>query len=145
MYGEVVGIVNIKLISGGGGASLDNLGFAISIDEAIPIIEDLATHGRVTSRPMLGITAIPINDGTHAGLEVRSVIPGSPAAESGLSRNDIITHIEGEEVRTVADIQTILRNKNIGERVELTIIRYDNFGETRELTLVFALISANEA
>jgi serine protease Do len=139
MYGEIVGIVNIKLVSGG---MLDNLGFAISIDEALPIIDDLARTGRVASRPMLGITAQPYSDGTYTGLEVMSVIPGSPAAESGLSRNDIITHIEGNEVRRVADVQAVLRDKDIGDMVVLTVVRYDNFGEANEIKIRFALISA---
>jgi serine protease Do len=140
MYGEIVGIVNVKYVSSSG--MLDNLGFAIPIDEAMDIIEDLANHGRVVSRPMLGITAIPFDNGDYSGLEVMSVTPGSPAARSGLSRNDIITHIEGEIVRSVADIQAVLRNKNIGDEVELTIIRYDNAGIPSERKLRFELISA---
>ncbi|MCL2755244.1 MAG: trypsin-like peptidase domain-containing protein, partial [Oscillospiraceae bacterium] len=103
MYGEVVGIVNIKLVAGFGGPSLDNLGFAISIDEAMPIIDDLAMFGHVASRAMLGITAVQINESNHAmygtditaGLYVTTVTPDTPAAKAGLSHGDIITHIEG--------------------------------------------------
>ncbi|MCL1832086.1 MAG: trypsin-like peptidase domain-containing protein [Oscillospiraceae bacterium] len=143
MYGEVVGIVNIKYVSAGG--MLDNLGFAIPIDEAMTVIDDLAKHGKVMSRPMLGITAQPYNDGEYSGLEVLSVTPGTPAAKSGLSRNDIITHIEGEIVNGVPDIQAVLRGKNVGDEITLTIIRYNNAGVPSEKTLRFELISASDS
>ncbi|MCL1880696.1 MAG: trypsin-like peptidase domain-containing protein [Oscillospiraceae bacterium] len=148
MFGEVVGIVNIKLTSSGMGVSLDNLGFAISIDEAMSVIDDLATHGRVASRAMLGISAAQITPANHtmyatdvtSGLYVLSVNPNTPAAASGLSRGDIITHIEGETVASVQDIQTVIRDKTVGDEIELNIVRHDNHGIPSELTIRFALI-----
>jgi len=144
MYGNVVGIVNIKLVYG---SQLDNLGFAISIDEAMPVIEELAKHGHVTNRPMLGITASEVssmyrNDSWEDGLLIETIRPGTPAAESGLSRNDIIIKIDGEYVASVSDIQSIIKEKNVGDIVTVTVIRYNNYGEEEELAISFALTSS---
>jgi serine protease Do len=146
MYGNVVGIVNIKLVYG---TTLDNLGFAISIDEARSIIEELAEHGNVTSRAMLGIRATEINpynsvsSDVSEGLLIDSVNPGSPAAESGLSRGDILIEIEGQEVANVTDIQNIIKDKDVGDEIEVTIIRYNNYGESSKMKLKFALTNAS--
>jgi serine protease Do len=143
MHGNVVGIVNIKLVS----TSLDNLGFAISIDEALPIIEDLAKNGNVTTRPMLGITAREISPwdtstSVDEGLVVETVRPGTPAAESGLSRGDIIVRVDGESVASIADIQNVIKHKGVGDEVELTVIRYNNYGERSRFRLKFGLTTA---
>ncbi|MCL1788755.1 MAG: trypsin-like peptidase domain-containing protein [Oscillospiraceae bacterium] len=141
MRGEVVGIVNIKLVYD---TQIDNLGFAISIDEAMPIISDLTQNGAVTSRPMLGIKGrevVPYFDDV-SGFLIESVSPGTPAAESGLSRGDIIIAINGEEVEVAADIQNILKDLSIGDVVTVKVIRYNNFGETNEMEFKFALTSA---
>jgi len=141
MSGNVVGIVNIKLVYG---SQLDNLGFAISIDEARPVIEDLAENGNVTTRAMLGITARELSpydylEGVKEGLLVDTVRPGTPAAESGLSRGDIITRIDGEKVASVSDIQKIIKDKKVGDSVDVTVIRYNNFGESSTIKISFAL------
>ena len=142
MRGEIVGIVNSKIVYSG---EIDNLGFAISIDEAMPIIEELANHGAITSRPMLGIHGSPISTyygSEYDGLLVESVRQGSPAAESGLARNDIIIKIDGQEVASVEDIQRIIKAKNIGDSVTVTVVRYNNYGESSELDISFALSGA---
>jgi serine protease Do len=147
MYGNIVGIVNIKIVYG---AQIDNLGFAISIDEAQPVISELVEHGLVSTRAMLGITAMELNSYNSAlygfdeeeGLFVETVRPGSPAAQSGLSRGDIIVKVDGEDVATIADLQNIVRHKNVGDDITVTIVRYNNYGESNEMTLTFELIGA---
>jgi serine protease Do len=147
MYGNIVGIVNIKLIHT---TNLDNLGFAISINEALPIIEELAKYGFVNSRAMLGITALEINAYNRAiygisvsdGLFVDTVRPGSPAALSGLSRGDVITEIDGRGVARVSDIQNVIKDKQVGDEVTVTVVRYNNYGESRVIELRFELINA---
>jgi serine protease Do len=149
MYGEVVGIVNVKLVAGFGGPSLDNLGFAISIDEAMPVIDDLAMYGYVASRAMLGIEAAEIDERHHAygadvtaGLYVTSVRPGSPAAKAGLSYGDIIIRLEGEEIASRIDVQSVLKDRRVGDTVEVIVIRRNNYGDASEITLRFALVGA---
>jgi len=144
MYGNVVGIVNIKIVYG---AEIDNLGFAISIDEAKAIINELLEKGAV-SRAMLGITARAITNAAMLGIDVDkgllvdSIIAGSPAAKSGLARNDIITKIDNTEVGNVNDVHSAIKGKKAGDVVKVTVVRYDNFGEKQTLTLSFALMNS---
>jgi serine protease Do len=147
MYGNIVGIVNIKMVYG---SQIDNLGFAISIDEAQQVISELVEHGLVNSRAMLGITAMEINAYNKAaygltvdeGLFVETVRAGSPAAQAGLSRGDVIIKIEGDSVAEIADIQSAIKNKKVGDKITVTIVRYNNLGESSEMNLNFALIGA---
>jgi len=147
MQGRIVGIVNIKLVYG---SQPDNLGFAISINDAMPIIDDLMKHGYVTSRAMLGITAQEITSmnmrtlgvSVESGLYVETIRKGTPAAQSDLSRGDVITKIDGEKVATITDVQKIIKDKSVGDDVEVTIMRYDNQGDGKEMKLTFALASA---
>jgi serine protease Do len=144
MYGNVVGIVNEKIVYSG---EVDNLGFAISIDEAKPIIDELVRNGSVTSRARLGISAKEItayNASTlgvdvEAGLYVDSVTPGTPAAESGLTRGDVIIKVDGKDVATVSDVQAVIKNKSVGDAITVTVVRYDKFGDREELKITFAL------
>jgi serine protease Do len=144
MYGNVIGIVNKKIVYG---YEIDNLGFAISIDEAKPIINELVKNGSVTSRAMLGISAKELNAynaatlgvDVEAGLYVESVRANTPAAESGLSRGDVIVKIDGKSVASISDVQSIIKNKNAGDIVEATVIRYDNYGDRKEIKISFAL------
>jgi len=145
MYGNVVGIVNIKIVYG---AEIDNLGFAISIDQAKPIIDELLENGSITSRPMLGISAREIGSGgmmwgdVENGLWVDSVKAGTPAEESGLARGDIITKIDGNDIYTVTDVHSAIKDKKAGDKVKVTIVRYDNYGEKSTLVLDIALTSS---
>jgi len=146
MYGNVVGIVNIKIVYG---AEIDNLGFAISIDEAKPIINELLENGAI-SRAMLGISAREITNAAMMGIDVEkgllvdSVKSGTPAAASDLSRGDIITKIDGIEVGNVNDVHNIIKDKKAGDMVKVTVVRYDNYGEKKTLVIEFALTSNNE-
>ena len=146
MYGNVIGIVNSKLVQTGG-TTIDNLGFAISINEAMLIIEELIKHGAVTTRPAMGITAmegVQIHgfDSADYGLQVETINPGTPALESGLMRGDIIFKVDGEEVSLVSETQKVLKDKTIGDKVTVTVVRYNNFGEANEMEFTFALIAA---
>ncbi|MDR0222224.1 MAG: trypsin-like peptidase domain-containing protein [Oscillospiraceae bacterium] len=148
MYGNVVGIVNKKIVYNG---EIDNLGFAISIDEAKPIIDELVKNGSVTSRARLGISAKEVNSqnaftlgvDVEKGLYVDSVTPGTSAAESGLTRGDVIIKIDGKDVATIADVQGIIKFKSAGDMVEVTVVRYDKFGEKEELKIKFKLTASS--
>ncbi|MCL2037097.1 MAG: trypsin-like peptidase domain-containing protein [Oscillospiraceae bacterium] len=147
MYGNVVGIVNIKIVYG---SRIDNLGFAISIDEAQEVISELVEHGLVFSRARLGITAMEVNEynraaygiTVEAGLFVETVSPDSDAAAQGLSRGDIIIKIDGQSVETVADIQSVIKDKNVGDEVVVNIVRYNNLGEGIEMLITFKLTNS---
>ncbi len=126
MYGNVVGIVNSKIVA----EYTENLGFAITIDEAKPIINDLINFGYVTGRPVLGVTTIQLNEYTAylygyntTGLLITSINEDAPVAKSGLRLGDIITQINGTDVTTVSDVQAIIKSMSAGDTVEATIVR----------------------
>ncbi len=114
-YGEVIGINTIKLSN----ESVEGIGFAIAIDIAKPIIEDLIQNGYVTGRPWLGITISP----TQNGLSVDAVDVGSGAEKAGLKAGDLIVKADGEVVNTFEGLNKIKDKKKPGEKIKLTVIR----------------------
>ncbi len=131
LYGNVMGIVNSKLVKVEDGATTtENLGFAITINEAKPIMSDLINYNHVKGRPMLGISAHEVTDyeaqiyGLPAmGLLVAKIDQNAPAAKSDLQMGDIITHINGTEVVTLEDVQDAIKNLKGGDVIEVTVIR----------------------
>ena len=114
-YGEVIGINTIKLSS----ENVEGIGFAIAIDIAKPIIEDLIQNGYVTGRPWLGITISQ----TQNGLSVDSVDSNSGAEKAGLKAGDLIVKADGEVVNTFEGLNKIKDKKKPGEKIRLTVIR----------------------
>lgn len=143
MYGNVVGIVNSKIVA----QYTENLGFAITIDEAKPIINDLINYGYVTGRPVLGVTTVQLNEYTAylygystTGLLITAINEGAPVENSGLRLGDIITQINGTDVSTVSDVQAIIKTMKAGDTVEATIVRQsDDSSRTQTLTITIEL------
>ena len=130
MYGNVVGIVNSKLVSTSSSTTLENLGFAITINEAKPVISDLINYGYVTGRPALGITTIQVNEYTAqlyglaaTGLLVTDINEDAPVAKSGLRIGDVITAVNGTEVSSVAEVQAITKGMSAGDTITVTVSR----------------------
>ena len=129
--GRVIGI-NTAIISGA-----QNIGFAISIDLAKPIIEELLTNGRV-ERGFLGVTPTDITPSlarnlglpSDRGVGLVSVDPDSPAAEGGLQANDIIIRLAGTEIRNSGDLVEVLRQYREGEEVTVHFYRDGDEEET---------------
>ncbi|HVM13110.1 MAG TPA: trypsin-like peptidase domain-containing protein [Egibacteraceae bacterium] len=125
--GEVIGI-NTAIISQSGGNV--GLGFAIPVATVLPIAEQLVEQGFV-EHAQLGIRGQDVDPAVAElyGLQVTEgavvvdVEPGSPAEEAGLSRGDIITAIDGEEVDSMAVLVGQIRRYSPGDEVELTVIR----------------------
>lgn len=135
--GEVVGI-NTAIIE-----DSQNVGFAISIDSAMPIIEDLREgDGEITpDTPRLGVSTVPVDTVEEAvrerlGIEsgegafVVDVVPGSGADEAGIQVGDVIVEIDGERVTSNERLGEVVREHEPGDVVELTIER-----EGRELRI----------
>lgn len=114
-YGEVIGINSVKISTTG----VEGIGFAISSNEAKPIIDDLKTNGYVSGRPLVGITASE----TNYGLSVQSVSEGSGAANAGMQVGDLIVKAEGKVVKTVNALNEIRDTKKAGDSLQLTVIR----------------------
>jgi serine protease Do len=127
--GEVVGI-NTAIYSQSGG--YDGLGFAIPIDNAKPVIEQLIAQGFAT-HPWLGIsggtldpeTARSYNLPVEGGAIVNNVFPGSPAEEAGLEAGDIIVTIDGTTVLSMDELVLEIRKHEVDDKVTVEYYRGD--------------------
>lgn len=136
-YGRVIGITSAKIDSTYG----EGLGFAIPIDEAIPIIENLIRYGYVTGRPSIGISGQDISDmmslfyNMPKGVYVFVVEEGSGADKAGIIPGDLIIGIEGETIENTDQLNAIKNRFAVGDTVTLTIYRKgQNFDVSVELT-----------
>ncbi|MCC5814724.1 MAG: trypsin-like peptidase domain-containing protein [Leptospira sp.] len=128
--GQVVGI-NRMIASQSGGSV--GIGFAIPINEAKKVAEELKEHGKII-RPWIGVGLDNISDEdkTELGLKntdgtiVRQIIQGSPADKAGIRLMDVIIAIGNKPVKNPQDLIEFIRNAEIGKRVELKIIRNKN-------------------
>ncbi len=122
--GEVIG-VNSSIFTPSGGSV--GLGFAIPINRARRVAEDLLAHG-VVRRAFVGLTldATPTNnprDLLAAGVVVRSVAPGSPAARAGIAPGDQLRRIGGRVLRNPFDYEAALLDLRPGESTPLVVRR----------------------
>lgn len=121
--GEVIG-VNSSIFSPSGGSI--GLGFAIPINRAKRVAEDLLAHG-VVRRPWIGIqprlTARTTSGGPAAGVVVASVVPGSPAAQAGIRPGDVLVRSRERLLHNAYDWFAELLELRVGERVNLTVRR----------------------
>ena len=132
MYGNVIGIVNSKIVA----TTYEGIGFALTINEAKPIMEDLLSYGYVKSRPVLGITTVELTEyraqlygaKLSKGLLVSDMNADAPVAKSGLRVADIITKINGKNVETVSDVQAIIGKFKVGDKVTATVARENSAG-----------------
>lgn len=127
--GQVIGINSSKLSASYGMASIEGLGFAIPINEAKAIIDDLINYRHVTGRPQIGITTVDITEaysnylGLPMGLYVRGVGKGSAAEEAGIRAGDIIIGINDEAVTTMDELNAVKNQFKAGDTVTLKINR----------------------
>jgi len=149
MYGEVVGITNAKYSSSSSssGASIDNIGFAIPINQVYGIVKSIIENGYI-EKPYIGVSVLTVSDETQkyglpGGASVQSITKDSPAEEAGLQVNDIITKVNDTEVASSTELVKIVRAANPGDELKLTVYRQ---GETLELTITVGrqIQSANE-
>jgi serine protease Do len=131
MRGEVVGI-NSQIYSRSGGFM--GISFAIPIDEATRIAEQLRATGRVV-RGRIGVqidqvtkdVAEAIGLGKPIGALVRSVEPGGPAEKAGLEAGDIITRMEGKSVEKAGDLPRIVGSLKPGSKATAQVYRRGNY------------------
>jgi serine protease Do len=120
--GEVIGINSLKI------GDAEGMGFAISINEAKPIIEALMKNGYVP-RPSIGIYQLFIDEemadqyNVPIGSGVQEVIIGSGAEASGLKPGDVITAIDGVQLKKDGQLQDILEKHKVGDTVTLKVWR----------------------
>ena len=137
LYGEVIGITNAKYSSSGNGeASIDNIGFAIPMNDVWNIIKSIIENGYI-SKPYIGVSVSNVSAETQSyglpqGAAVKVVAEGSPAEAAGLMINDIITAINGTAITGSSDLVNVVSNTSVGDILNLTVYRS---GSTIELTL----------
>jgi serine protease Do len=146
MRGEVIGI-NSQIYSRSGGFM--GISFAIPIDEATRVAEQLRVSGRV-ERGRIGVqidqvtrdVAESIGLGRPQGALVRSVEAGSPAEKAGVEAGDIITKFNGQAIDRATDLPRLVGNTKPGSRVNLTVFRR---GQLRDLGITVAEFEQEQA
>ena len=124
-YGEVIGINTAKISSN----QLEGLGFAIPIDEAKPVIDDLLKSGYVRGRPVIGIGGRNITEqfakayGWKEGIYVASMSPNSPAYMAGVQIGDIIVEADGQKVTTIDELNELKNKHVVGDKFKLKVFR----------------------
>jgi serine protease Do len=139
--GQVIG-VNTVVVGGEAGV----LGFAIPINTARAIMEEVSRTGRVIV-PWIGISygeitpqiASVFDLPVEEGVLVAEVEPGGPAAEAGIQRGDIIVQANGQKISDGGDLQKVIRNTEVGRRLTLRVMRD---GGQRNVTLTVAEMPA---
>lgn len=126
MAGNVIGITSAK-ISGitGSGASIEGVGFAIPINEALRVVYDLQEYGYVRGRAFLGVTVKELDAATAdtyglpVGPIVQSVVADSCADKAGIAVRDIILAFNGRNVKTYTQLMSALNKCSAGDEVTL--------------------------
>ncbi len=129
LSGEVIGI-NTAIQTERSLRTYIGYGFAIPINLAKKVMEDLITHGRVV-RGFLGIAMLPIDEATAKGFGLErpigvlidDVFPNTPADKAGLKVEDVIVEIDGQRVDRINQIQDKVARKRPGDRIKIKIIR----------------------
>ncbi len=147
--GQVIGINSAKMSSSySSQASIEGLGFAIPIDEAKVIIDDLINYKYVKGRPQIGISTRDVSETVSKyynipmGVYVAEVAEGSSAEFAGIKSGDVIIGIQGEAVTTGEELNKIKNQYKAGDEITLTITRG---GEDIDITLVLQEENGNMA
>ncbi len=134
-YGRVIGITSAKVNPD---YNVEGLGFAIPIDEAKIVIDDLIHYGYVKGRPTLGIEGKNI-DAVNAsyydipqGFIVTKLETGSAAEKAGIMKGDIICGIEGITIKTIEEFNKIKENYKAGDAVTVSVFRESDPTRYRE-------------
>ena len=135
MNGEVIGM-NTAVIRGSGG-EFENIGFAIAINSVQPAIQDLR-KGVNTQPAFLGLTSVTLNSDIKEryeltpdkGAVVSQVVSGTPADRAGLTRFDVITEIDGEQITDSEGLVQAVRRKKPDDEIKIVFYRGD---ERREV------------
>jgi len=138
MNGELIGLVNAKSSS----SDAEGLGFAIPINDAIKVAQDLLENGYVSGRPYMGITYLAVTDAQTAaqlnvnayGVYVVDVAQGGPADKAGLKTGDRIVSIDGTEIAQKDDLGTLIQQHAAGDTLSITVAREGQM-QTVSLTL----------
>ena len=127
MSGELIGIVNAKSSD----SDAEGLGFAIPINDATAVAQELLENGYVSGRPYMGITYIAVNDAMTAqqlgvsayGIYVADVTKGGPADRAGIRTGDRIVSVDNREIAFQEDLGTVIQQYTAGDTITVTLAR----------------------
>lgn len=147
--GQLIGINSAKISSSGSGTSVDNMGYAIPISQAKPIIDELMnketrTKVEEADRGYLGIRGNSVTQefnqgyGMPYGVYVAEVIEGKAAEQAGVQMGDIIVKVDGDSIESMTDLSGKLEYYKKGETITITVARISN-GEYKEQELTLTL------
>ncbi len=130
LAGQVIGINTLVAGQAEPGVAAQGIGFAISVNAAKPIADQLVASGKV-QHVFLGIRYVALNPaiaqqlGTNAknGIAVAQVVSGSPADQAGLKARDIITAVDGTQIVDESTLAQVLSTHKVGDKVSLSILR----------------------
>ena len=123
--GQVIGINSVKVAASG----VEGLGFAIPVNDAMPVIRELKMNGRVTGRPYIGISGEEISGvlsesyGIPKGIYITEVEYGSGAYEAGIRAEDILVSMDGKKVETLEELDKIKEAHKAGDTVNAEVYR----------------------
>jgi len=135
MTGEVIGITSVKIATIG----VEGMGYAISIDSAAPLIQELVQNGYIT-RPWLGVVLTNVDQwlalryklAVTEGIFITEVAPNSPADKAGLKPQDVIVAFDDNTITAARELIQVIHDSPIGEEIKITFWR----GEEQMSTLV---------
>jgi serine protease Do len=140
LRGEVIGINTA--IAGSRTGTFTGYGFAVPIDLAGRVADDLIQYGR-SRRPMLGVNIQPVAPEDAevyglprvAGAVVQGFADDSPARRAGLERGDVIVAVDGRPIEASNELQRVIAQRRPGETVAIDVVRY---GEARQVRIQLA-------
>jgi serine protease Do len=134
--GQVIGINSMKLSNGystsSSQATIEGLGFAIPINEAREIVDDLLNNGYVTGRPQLGITCQNVTstqNSSLSGVKVLGMNENGAAEKAGLEVGDVIVGANGKQVGNITELNQVKNQFKAGDTLKLTVIRDNKYVE----------------
>ena len=128
-YGQVIGIITLKIGDSASAAGVEGIGFAIPSSTAREIINQLMEQGYVSGRPSLGLTGMALSSFYQSyfhlpsGYYIEEVMAGSPAQQVGIQSGDILLSVDGTQVSTGDDIAAALYGYAVGDSVDIIISR----------------------
>jgi S1-C subfamily serine protease len=142
LSGEIVGINTAAPVDPQSQSAAQGIGFAISIDQAKPIIQTLMSGKSIVS-PYMGILPQTLTPGlaaqynlpTDTGVLITQVGPGTPADKAGWTAGDIITDLDGTKLTSLADLQSVVNRHKPGDTVQGTLITPQ--GQTQQTSITF--------
>jgi putative serine protease PepD len=135
---QLIGVPTAGAAPGDNGGGSVGLGFAISVDSAMQIADELIKNGSVT-HSYFGLQTVPVPEsaaaqqaGTPEGLFVQALAPHGPADQAGLHVGDVITEIDGQPATTNVQIESLTLTKRPGDTVKVT---YSRNGQSHDTTI----------